>query len=81
MFWSALLACSAWIGSLIETLGHNCTTIFTLAGLRYPTIAMSALNGFLRVTRGVPRALAVVLYIVLVTTNTASLIIVIIAVE
>ena len=81
MFWSALLACSAWIGSLIETLGHNCATIFTLTGLRYPTIAMSTLESLLRVTRGVPGALAVVLYIVLVTTNTASLIIVIIAVE
>ena len=81
MFWSALLACSAWIGGLIKALGHNCAAILTLAGLRYPAIAVSTLEGFLRVTRGVPRALAVVLYIELVTTNTASLIVIIIAIE
>ena len=81
MFWSTLLACSAWIGSLIKALGHNCATIFTLPGLRYPTIAMSTLERLLRVTRGVPRALAGVLYIALVAANTASLIVVIIAVE
>ena len=81
MFWSALLACSAWIGGLIKAFGHDCATILTLAGLRYPSIAVSTLEGLLRVTRGVPRALAVVLYIELVTTNTASLIVIIIAIE